>query len=69
MKELIYYGGDGFGGLPDEGDFSVKYQPHNMEEMQKEFIKFDQAKRFYDKLQCPKAFWCGIELIDAYTYE
>lgn len=68
-KKLVYYGGDGFSGLKPEGDYHVHYVEDGREEVIKEYINFKQAKKFYDKLKCPKAFWHSMELIDAYTYE
>lgn len=60
-KKLEYYGGDGFGGLSQFGDYRVKYQ-----DIDKRFTSLKMAREFYDSLNEPKAFWSGIELIDAW---
>lgn len=60
-KKLEYYGGDGFGGLKENGSYTVKYQ-----DKERGFNSLKAARLFYDSLVEPKAFWSGIELIDAW---
>lgn len=60
-KKLEYYGGDGFGGLKENGAYAVKYQDKG-----RVFNSLKAAREFYDSLNEPKAFWSGIELIDAW---
>lgn len=60
-KKLEHYGGDGFGGLKEIGDYCVK-----TETGEAEFVALSNAMEYYESIEGPKAFWSGIELIDAW---
>ena len=65
--ELEYYGGDGFGGCKEDALYQVKWG----DDKHKYFGKFSKAKKFYDGLNEPKAFWNNdtMELLDCYVYK
>ena len=60
--KLEYYGGDGFGGLKEKGDYMVKAKNKDYQ-----FQSLNEAREFYDSLNESKFFWSGMELIDGYT--
>lgn len=54
-RVLEYYGGNGFGGQPEIGEFKIKYGEDQMKEAR--FTHFRDAKDFYNKIDGQKAFW------------
>lgn len=67
MADLIYYGGQGYDGLPEHGKYTVKYDEGN-EEAELTFNKLSKAREFYDSLDTGKAMWIEnpTELIDCH---
>lgn len=65
-RKLVEYGGDGFCGQRENGQYKVVFG-----EESKVFGKLSEAKKFYDGLKCEKAIWSvnGLELLDAMVYE
>jgi hypothetical protein len=71
---LEYYGGDGFGGLPNFGLFCIKIDGASPligenESFELLFTNLSRARKVYDALNCGKAFWDlsrSAELCDAY---
>lgn len=66
MKKLKYYGGNGFEGIEDNGDFEVRQG----EEIKTRFDSLQKAKEFYESLNCDKAIWDLThipELIECHT--
>lgn len=68
MSKLFYYGGDGFGGLKEEGNYVIKVGSNPLDEAEVSFKSLSEAKAFYDDLDGPKAFWDrdSMELIDCW---
>lgn len=66
--ELEYYGGDGYCGVPETGEFQVVY---DLGARQKEvsFKSLLRAREFYDNLVCSKGLWNlkGLELLECHT--
>lgn len=59
------YGGDGFGGLKEHGDYHVKHG--EIHEVQ--FNSLEKARAYYDNITGEdKGFWAGIELIDCQNW-
>ena len=68
-RKLEEYGGDGFGGLTEEGKYSVKFGLGDEDNNELEFKKLSNAIEFYNSLYCDKFFWdlrYAPELIDGY---
>jgi len=67
-KELEYYGGDGYGRCPENGDYTVK---HGGDENPKEvdFTKLSEAVKYFESLNESKAIWNNytMELLECYT--
>ena len=64
-KKLIYYAGDGYDGVHENGKFEVKTNSSH-----KEFTKLSEARKYFDSLNEAKFIWDvnGIpELLDGYT--
>lgn len=63
--KLIYYAGDGYDGVPENGKFEVKANSGC-----KEFTKLSEARKYFDSLNEAKFLWDvkGMpELLDGYT--
>lgn len=66
MKELTYYGGQGYDYSEEDGKFKVKYDDIH----EKEFSKLSEARMFYESLNVVKAIWdetsMPAELLEAH---
>lgn len=49
--KLEYYGGDGYGDVPENGEYSVKYS----EEKERKFTELSKTRAFYNSLNEGKA--------------
>lgn len=65
MAKLVYYGGDGYGGQPENGAYKVKCTNPKL------FNKLSEARKYYNSLNEGKALWAmkGLELLEAHTLE
>lgn len=66
--ELEYYGGCGYGGVNNEGHFSVRFEG-SLGSAEKHFKVLRIARLFYNALKCEKALWdltIGAELLEAH---
>lgn len=70
-RKLEYYGGDGFGGLPDVGEFIIRWGGGDMIN-EETFTDLSEAiKRYQELSNEQRGFWDatrGLELIDAYHW-
>lgn len=52
--KLEYYGGSGYGGVPEKGTFQVKT---GLSLANRIFNNLSKAREYYDKLNIEKALW------------
>lgn len=72
MKGFECYGGEGFGGLPDEGLFVIKLPDAADRDFEIMFTNFTRAKQCYDQLIQEKFFWnltWSADLVDGWIKE
>ncbi len=58
--KLEYYGGNGYKGLREIGDYEV------VTDERKRFTKLSEARTYYNSLNEPKALWHNMDLIECH---